>query len=182
MRQQRSALGHLRRTVTLGVAALAAVVIVTGRGGDDDDSADATTTQATTEQAAPPGTTAPAEPSGPPPGCEAIPAALRTSLTDSLKGNRTLGQAYGVQTDEEFGLRGIAEGAWFVTGDVRPNPGLSTWIVGDDAFTTGGGLIIGVSPSARAASTAGDLVSLDAIGVAESSEGYEESVACFGKG
>lgn len=85
-----------------------------------------------------------------------------------------------MQSGDEFGLRGIAEGASFVTGDARPDPGLSTWIAGADAFDTGGGLVIGVGPAARAASTAGDLVSLDAIGVSTSSDGYADSGACVG--
>jgi hypothetical protein len=112
--------------------------------------------------------------------CEPVPPTLRESLEDSLRGNRTLGQVYAVQSRDDFGGPGFLDGdAWFVTGDVQPNPGTSTWLVSDRAFRTGGGTIIGVSPSARAVSEAGDLVSLDAIGVDESSDGYQESVACF---
>ena len=113
--------------------------------------------------------------------CEPVPAALRESLEDSLRGNRTLGQICAVRSGGHFGgLRTLAEDAWFVTGDVRPNPGLSTWIVSYGPFRTGGGAAVGVSPSARAVSDFGVEVSLDVIGVTESSDGYQESVACFG--
>ena len=73
-----------------------------------------------------------------------------------------------------------------MTGDVRPNPGLSTWIVSDDggqpwspASTGGDGIIIGANPAARAVTDLGVDVPLDAIGVSESSDGYAESIACF---
>jgi hypothetical protein len=154
----------MKRWITAGVAVAALSVV--GCGGDS---------------AVEPTAAAKAKESGPQSGCRPVPVTLRRALADSLKGNRTLGQLYAVQSEGSFsGPRGLAQDAWFVTGDVRPGPGLSTWIVSDEAFRTGGGIIIGVSPSARAVSDAGDLVSLDAIDVNESSDGYEESVACFG--
>lgn len=53
------------------------------------------------------------------------------------------------------GPRGLAEGAYFVSGDVRPNPGLATWLVSKDAFETSGGVIVTVDPAARAVSDFG---------------------------
>jgi hypothetical protein len=77
------------------------------------------------------------------------------------------------------GPRELAGGAWFVTADIRPRPGLSTWIVSDEAFETGGGIIIGVDRAARVASSAGDPADRDTIGFRPSSDGVQESRDCL---
>lgn len=114
------------------------------------------------------------------PRCTPVPEVVLRALSGSLKGQRTIGSAQAVRTEETYRFpRDIAEGAWFVTADVRPNPGLSTWIVGAEAFSTGGGIIIGVDPAARAVSQAGELVSLEAVGISEDDDGFQESIGCL---
>jgi hypothetical protein len=51
----------------------------------------------------------------------------------------------------------------------------------DEAFHTGGGIVMGADAAARAASSAGDLIDLDVIGVSDASDGLAESVACLGE-
>jgi hypothetical protein len=59
-------------------------------------------------------------------------------------------------------------------------PRLSTWLVGDEAFNTGGVSSSASTPAARAASIAGVDVDMEVIGVDDSSDGLAESVACLG--
>jgi len=113
--------------------------------------------------------------------CEKVPKPLAKALRDGVKQGR-LGRLSGVQSKDRFeGFNGLAEGAYFVSGDVRPSPGVATWIVSAEAFQTGGGVIFAVDPAARAVSDFGVDVDPSVVGASKDSDGFAESVKCAGK-
>jgi len=118
--------------------------------------------------------------------CEKVPSPLRASLADSLKKGRKLGASGAVRSDDDFSSAppGLSQGhVYFVTADVRPNPGLSTWAVSEDSFKGQSGMILGVDAAARAVSDLGADIpraTLDAWGVTGSADGFSESQDCVG--
>jgi hypothetical protein len=116
--------------------------------------------------------------------CQKVPAAARAALGDALKGRRKLGAASAVRSEQEVmqpAPAGFTEGVYFVTADVQPNPGLSTWAVDAELLRTGGGLAYVINPAARAASNLGVDVDPSRWGLDEQSEGFEASMRCAGK-
>ena len=86
------------------------------------------------------------------------------SIEDTLRGNRRLGRSAAVQSSDSFdGPMTLSEDAWFVTADVVANPGLSTWLLSEEAYRTGGGIVVSVI-----------------IGVTPDADGFAASVACVG--
>ena len=70
--------------------------------------------------------------------CEPVPAWFLESLEDGLREEgRTLGDSAAVQSSDPFGLRVLRENAWFVSVNVRPKPGIETFLMGDEMFRTG---------------------------------------------
>ena len=106
---------------------------------------------------------------------------LVAATAGALKGNRTLAKAFAVRSEEEVtepAPRGLTEGVYFLTADVQPNPGFSTWAVSEEWLETGGGVIYGIGPAARAASDLGVDVDPSMWGLTEQSDGFSESVEC----
>jgi len=113
--------------------------------------------------------------------CEKVPKPLAKALRDGVKRGK-LGRLSGVQSRDGFGgFNSLAENAYFVSGDVRPSPGVATWIVSAEAFETGGGVIFAVDPAARAVSDFGVDVDPSVVGASKDSDGFAESVKCAGK-
>ena len=112
--------------------------------------------------------------------CNDVPRVLRTSLERSLKSPRKLTSPAAVRSRDSFraGLRDLSSGLYFVSADVRPDPGLTTWAVAVPAFPTGRGLIFGIGPAARAVSVYGAGLNTRALGGTEHSDGYSASRAC----
>ena len=103
------------------------------------------------------------------------------SLEDGLKRGK-LRNPQGVKSEGEFsGLRGLQEGVYFVSADVRPSPGIATWAVSAEQWRTGGGLILAIDPAARAVTDFGADLDPSGFGLDGSAEGYEESRDCVGR-
>ena len=89
--------------------------------------------------------------------CEPVPAWLLRLFEDDLREEgRTLGDSAAVQSSDPFGLRVLRENAWFVSVDVRPKPGIETFLMSDESFRTPdplgptSGLITGAGPEPSA--------------------------------
>lgn len=105
---------------------------------------------------------------------------------------RTLGDSAAVQSSDSFeGPLARAGNAWFVSVDVRPEPGIETWFIPDELFRTGPPLspeavrsgvpnvIIGAGPEPSAWRPGSPL---DFYGISPDSDGLMESVRCVEKG
>lgn len=114
--------------------------------------------------------------------CEKVSAALLSQLKSDLKAGRKLASPVGVKSRDTFddGPRRLQEGVYFVSADVKPNPGIATWAVSAEAWRTGGGLIFGIDAAARAVTTFGVDVDPSTFGLDEGTEGYDESRNCVG--
>lgn len=111
--------------------------------------------------------------------CEKVKAPLTRALRDALKGDRKLKHLVAVRSEDKFSTpRGLTDGVYFVSGDVRPSPGISTWAVSKQAFETGGGLIFGIDEGARAVSDLGVDANLQTLGLSETNDGFEQSRNC----
>ena len=125
--------------------------------------------------------------------CEPVSAWLLASLGDGFREEgRTLGDSAAVQTDLIEAPPSLAENlrfSWFVSADVRPKPGIETWVMSDETFRGGGGWVAGLS-FLSAGGSAGP-ADPDAeywrrimarYGVSEASDGFAESRECVEKG
>jgi hypothetical protein len=115
--------------------------------------------------------------------CLNVPSAALGSLRSSLEPGHRIGRSAAVfAAGSVAGPTDLAHGVYFVTADVRPNPGLATWAFGGRAFRTGRGIIVGVDPAARAVSDLGVDIPPDRLGewgLTESAVGYRASRDCF---
>ena len=112
--------------------------------------------------------------------CEKAPRVVVNGLKDGLKRGK-LASAYGVRSSDEFtGPAGLQEGVYFVSANVKPNPGVATWGVSAEVWKTGGGLIFAIDKAARSVTDFGADVDPSIFGLTESAEGYEESRECAG--
>lgn len=117
--------------------------------------------------------------------CLAVPKGARSSLAAGLKRGHRLSGLVAVRSRGKFsGPADLTLGVYFVSADVKPSPGISTWAVGERAFKTGGGIIVAADPASRAVSTLGVDLSPDVLkgwGISRGAEGFGASQACVGK-
>jgi hypothetical protein len=115
--------------------------------------------------------------------CLNVPSGALRSLRASLEPGHQIARSAAVfAAGSVAGPADLAHGVYFVTADVRPNPGLATWAFGGLAFRTGGGIIVGVDPAARCVSDLGADIPPDRLGewgLTESAVGYRASRDCF---
>lgn len=109
--------------------------------------------------------------------CVAVPAPALKAIRSSLKSGHQLGRAWAVQSRTSFSLPTL-RGGYYVSIDVRPNPGISTWLVSRSFFRSGGGLAFGIDSAARAVSDLGDLANVSAMGLT-TGDGLTVSRSCF---
>ena len=97
----------------------------------------------------------------------------------------TLGDSAAVQTSDSFKIPpALRENAWFVSVDVRPEPGIETWVISDEAFRSTGLLGLSSEQLDRGADVVTRVPGSRSgfFGIRPDSDGLWESVTCVEKG
>ena len=97
----------------------------------------------------------------------------------------TLGDSAAVQTSDSFKIPPtLRENAWFVSVDVRPEPGIETWVISDEAFRSTGLLGLSSEQLERGADVITSVPGSRSgfFGIRPDSDGLGESVTCVEEG